>query len=236
MQPKNYFALIILFIVFIVIGYVYSNFTNNAIKEVRPFGEEIVRNLYVQNFNLIKNKYSFNYDYERFFTGEEIIHSYKESGYGANGRENIWLHYYITGLPAETRNVSLNFQKKNSAWNLSDIKISYHFDRVHKSNIFSFINYIEQGNKTEAFALTRNFSKDEFDKITNQIFNVNLNSNWEIVEAINKPCSRKYCKNKPSAQHFYVSPTNGQMKLLFICKNLKEDYWIEKIILLEVNQ
>lgn len=235
MQPKNYFVLIVIFIVLIVIGYVFNNFTNNAVKEVRPLGEEVIHNLHEGNFNIIKSKYDFHYDYEYFFTGEGIIYNYKESGYGANGRENVWLHYYITGLPAETRNVSLNFQKENSTWNLSDIKISYHFDRVHKANIFSFINYIEQGNKSEAFALTRNFAKDKFEELTSQIFTVDLSSNWKIVEAINKPCSSKYCKNKPSVQHFYVMPTNEQMKLFFICKDLKGDCWIEQVSILALN-
>ncbi len=236
MLPKNYYALIVILIVLIFIGYFFNNNTNKIVKEVRPLGEEIFTNLYERNFNIIQNKYNFHFDYEHFFTGEGIINYYKESGYGTNGRENVWLHYYVTGLPAETRNVSLNFQKENSAWNLSDIKISYHFDRVHKSNIFSFINHIEQGNRTEAFALTRDFSKDKFEEIASQIPSVSFNSNWEIVEAINKPCSNKYCKNKPSAQHFYVMPANGYIKLFFICKDLKGDCWIEKVSLIALNK
>jgi hypothetical protein len=224
------FIIAVVIIVMVVSPFV-ETYLNNAVKNVRPLADTLMYNLKNQHFEKINNLLDKDINLKQLASGSNIINSYKEVGYGVDASDDIWISYYVTGLPAETRNISINFIKKGEQWFIKDIIPSYEISRVHKKNIFLFIDEIISNDYISAHELFKNkINADKFESIKEFI---NQNSNkikdWKITKAKNFPT--QHLPNQiPSETEFFVkSINNNKISLYFLCKELKDEYWIDKV-------
>ena len=233
LNTKNKYPIFIIAIVLIaiIIFPFVENYINNKVNDIRPMADSLMYNLKNQKFDNINNVLNKDIDVKKLATGDNIIDSYKVSGYGVDAPDDIWISYYVVGLPAETRNININFIKKEGKWFIKDIVPAYQISRTHKKNILFFIDRIISDNYISAQeVLENNIGTDKFDAIK-EFINKNSNSinDWQITKAKNYPTP--HLKNKtPSKTEFFVKSMNNNKKsLYFLCKNLKNKYWIDKI-------
>jgi len=227
---KYPFFIIAIVLIALIISPFVENYINNKVNNIRPMADSLMYKLKNQKFDNINNVLNKDIDLKKLATGDNIIYSYKVSGYGVDNSDDIWIAYYVTGLPAETRNMNINFVKKESKWFVKDIVPAYKISRVHKKNIFYFIDKIISNNYTSAQeVLGKNIEKEKIN-IIKEFINKNSSSinDWHITKAKNLPAP--HLQNQtPNKTGVFVQSINNNKSLYFLCKDLKNKYWIDKI-------
>ncbi len=204
------------------------NYTNNIVNEVRPAANKFMGDLKSRDFANIDHALNKKVDIEGLATEDNIIYSFKESGFGVDDKKSIWISYYVVGLPAETRNININYIKQNQQWHINDIKVSYEISRIDKKNVLGFINKTAQNNINDAFICVKGINKNEAQEIISIIQQYSCTDKWNIIKAVNKPLP-KFPDKMPTETLIYIESPDKIHTLCFLCKQLKNKNWIESI-------
>jgi len=230
---KNFFFTVVVVLLVSVIYYFINMGSDTAVQNVRPKALEFM--YYVQNNNFdLARKMLLNdsIDLKKMFTGDGIVLSYKEAGFGADSKTDIWINMFVNGLPAENRNININFKKVNDKWLINNIVTDYHINRIDKLNVLLFIDKIISGNYNSAHKLTRNIDDARMYKIKDVIDNYRNSTDWVIIKAENMPAP--HLKNKiPEETKIFIQSADKKYTLQFICKKLKKEHWIGDIRIID---
>jgi len=221
---KHLKIFIVILIIGLIIQFIILNFVNSVVNEVRPVSEKFMNNLQTQNFNDAKKILKSNINLEKLFCKEGVIYNFKEVGFGANSMNNVNISYYVTGLPSETCNVFINYQKEKEQWYIKNLKVTYHINRKDKQNVLNFIS----GNINKTYNIVKGMSNKKLFEIKNIILNYKI-EDWKIIKAINKPYLGKNIKVGQNKTKIHIQTTDKKVTLYFHCVNQKAKHWIDKI-------
>ena len=109
-KNKNRYTRLIFLIVIVtgIIGYFLMRFSSGMAEKARPVSEQFISLIATGQFQEAKELMIFDYDLSTYFTGDGEFSIFKETGFGADSKSEVRINYYLTGKPAQNRNISIN--------------------------------------------------------------------------------------------------------------------------------
>jgi len=166
-------------------------------------------------------------------SGKKHIQHYKLVGQGANSDREVWLHYYVTGYPAETRNISVKMFMEKKAWWVKQIKITPHFNPLSKKTALRFLFLHKQCRFKEAVALMKEGSRGIAGQIQIFVRKYPSDATWRLTSARNLPRTGKGSswRNKPLKTDLWFLSPDKKYRFLIRTAVLKGKAWVNDTLI-----
>ncbi len=197
----------------ILIGLVWSYFlsykTQDARNVANAFMKSVVGNQTEDLSRYLRDK---NLYFENLQAFSDISH-YNECGFGMDADGSASIHYFVTGLPADNRNIYLKLGREGSVWMITHIHINYHILREDKAIALQAAEWIANSDEKNL----RQYMSDYSDKFMEPVLGVFRNEKLTLRNTETRPAG----KNEGNMRRtiFFFSNADESKRLSFMVKH-----------------
>lgn len=152
------------------------------------------------------------------------IDQYNECGFGMDVDGSASIHYFVTGLPADNRNIDLKLVQEGSVWMITHIHINYHIVREDKALALQVAEWIINGDENNL----QQYIPDYNDKIMEPVYHACKNERLSLRKTETRPAGKNEGNTRRTI--FFFSNADETKRLSFMIK-YQHNYSVEEISL-----
>lgn len=196
---KSFFIWVGILIIAGIVFYIVINLLTD--KKAKERAELFMQAIQQNDLTAAKKMCVNSVNPESYFFETEKVQHYNVCGEGYYSPKKISVSYYVTGTPADVRNVNLIVEKISEQWMVTSIHINYHINRRVKQLANEFVQLLVHDQRQEARELSRDINNHEFealaDFLSKQQKDTVMLTKGEIIA-----CYGKNCQQKPATTKF----------------------------------
>jgi hypothetical protein len=205
-----------------IVNVIVVSFLQYKSHEAQVVADEFMKLVYKGQTESISGYLS---DNNLFYKNQEAfsdIRHYEISGFGIDPDGSASIHYFVTGLPADNRNIDLKLKKDGTSWIITGIHINYHINREDKAFAEQVAEWFTCGEVTNLRRHITDYDEKVFGPILSACRNEKL-----ILQKTEIQYPGKYEKDIRRVK-FYYAGTDGTIRMIFRLK-YQNDYSVESV-------
>lgn len=159
--------------------------------DLRPVGNRFMDFASRQSFDSAQLMLSKPVEIEPFFTGDNTVEHWNMAGFGVQSPRIAHIEYYVTGKPANQRNLQLCLTKIRHEWKVSDITHRYHIHRDDKAFAIAWAELLNKGQTEKAIREIESADSETIASLKN-LFNSTKPASCQLLEGLPIPQTGKY--------------------------------------------
>ena len=152
------------------------------------------------------------------------INQYNECGFGTDADGSASIHYFVTGLPADNRNIDLKLGREGSVWRITHIHINYHILREDKALALQVAEWI--ANRDEKNLMP--YLTEDVISIMDPVYQACRNERLSLRKTETRPAGKN--EGNTRRTNFFFSNADETKQLSFMIK-YQHNYSVEEISL-----